>query len=171
VLLGTFLAAMLFGLRLGASSGAEPGPPVQPAVELAFLAIYGTPALLGAAGLLRADPGPLLAGGLVAFPLAMTSFALLTLPLVLPALLLILAARDLRPSRWAALEIPALAAAPMAAWIALFASSTVVEYQFPGGSGSAQEPTVGGAAVALALMALAVVLALAWPRRRSASAS
>lgn len=166
MLLGAFMAAMLLGLRLGAGSGAEPGPPVQPAVELAFLAIYGSPALLGGAGLIRADPGSLLAGGLVALPLACTSFALVTLPLVVPALLLFVAARDLRPARWMGFQIPMLVAAPVAAWFALFASSSVVTYRFPGGSGEAQVPTLGGAALALALVALAVGLAFAWPRGR-----
>jgi hypothetical protein len=171
VLLAAFIAAMLFGLRLGAVSGAEPGPPVQPAVELAFLAIYGSPALLGGAGLVRADPGSLLAGGLVALPLACTSFALVTLPMVVPALLLFVAARDLRPARWMGLQIPMLVAATVAAWFALFSSSTVVAYRFPGGSGSAQEPTVSGAALALALVALAVGLAFVWPRRRPEAAA
>jgi hypothetical protein len=156
-----FLAAVLWGFRLGASQSGGFGPPPRPLVELAFLAIYESPALLGGVGLAVRSAAPLAAGGALAVILAFTSFGLVTVPLLLPAALMIGAVPDLPRRSWTRLTTVCLVALGLAAFAALFGPRESLAYMFPGGSGVSEVPTLPGAAASLLLVAAAVVTASA----------
>ncbi|HEX5465263.1 MAG TPA: hypothetical protein VFW92_01175, partial [Candidatus Limnocylindrales bacterium] len=126
---------------------------------------YASPALIGAVGLLRRSQGAVAAAGLICLPLAFTSFGLVTLPLLIPMALFFIGAARLPAPRWAWLETPVLTAAAIAAWFVLLIPRETISYTLPGGGfGSSEEPTLVGAAVALALTAAAGIVAWLWPR-------
>ena len=106
---------------IAAIRSANAGPPPEPPLALlGFVAVYSAPALLGVVGLRRAAGPPFAAAALAAFGLAFTSFSAVTMPYLIPALLLGVAAA--RTGGWTiARTFAALASTAMlvAAWFAV----------------------------------------------------
>ncbi len=159
--------AATMAVLIAAVRSANAGPPPDPPLALlGFVAVYGAPALLGVVGLRHAVGSPFAAASLVAFGLAFTSFSLVTMPYLIPALLLGAAAA--RTGHWTIIRtFAALASTAMlvAAWFALVTWHEVTCFSTArGGAGCGQTMTTQGGLGALALTAAAIGLALATTR-------
>ncbi len=155
--------AATMAVFIAAVRSANAGPPPDPPLALlGFVAIYGAPALLGVVGLRRAAGPPFAAAALVAFGLAFTSFSLVTMPYLIPALLLGVAAA--RTSNWTIVRtFAALASTAMlvAAWSAVVLWREMTCFSTALRSGCGQTMTTQGGLVSLVLVGLALVLAMA----------
>jgi hypothetical protein len=151
---------------IAAVRSANAGPPPDPPLALlGFVAVYGAPALLGIVGLRRDAGSPFAAAALAAFGLAFTSFTAVTLPYLVPALLLGVAAA--RTGGWTiARTLAALASTAMlvAAWFAVVTWREMTCFSTALRSGCGQTMTTQGGLVALALTAAAIGLVLATTR-------
>ena len=158
--------AATMAVLIAAVRSANAGPPPDPPLALlGFVAVYAAPALLGAVGLRRAAGAPYAAGALVAAGLAFTSFSLVTVPHLIPALLLGVAAA--RTGAWTIVRtFAALASTAMliAAWLALVAWRETTCFSTALRSGCGETMTTQGGLGALALTAAAIGLALATTR-------
>jgi hypothetical protein len=148
---------------IAAIRSANAGPPPDPPLALlGFVAVYSAPALLGVVGLRRAAGSPFAAAALAAFGLAFTSFSAVTLPYLIPALLLGVAAA--RTGGWTiARTLATLAGTAMlvAAWFAVVTWREMTCFSTALGAGCGQTMTTQGGLGALALTAAAIGLALA----------
>lgn len=158
--------AATMALVLAAIRSANAGPPPDPPLALlGFVAVYGAPAMLGVVGLRRAAGSPFAAAALVAFGLAFTSFAGVTIPYLIPALLLGVAAA--RTGGWTIMRTFAVLAGTamlVAAWFAVVTWREMSCYSTAQQSGCGQTMTTQGGLAALALTAAAIGLALATTR-------
>jgi 4-amino-4-deoxy-L-arabinose transferase-like glycosyltransferase len=149
------------GLIIVAIRQTNAAPPPDPALlSVGFAAVYLAPAALAFIGHRRND-GPTLAAAAVLCGLAsVTSFTGVTLPFLIPAVLLAAAAAG-RPWRSKSVLGAALAAASVAA--AWFAVVMMREWQCvngPGYEACGDDPTTTGGLIALALVGLALAATL-----------
>ena len=125
----------------------------------AVMAVPGALALLS----LAERPALLLPAGILLIPLSFVSFAGVTLPLLIPAVMLLVAygRRSSGPAAYpgqAAVCVVVAVAVVVAAFLALFANDDPRQYSTPTGGGSTSDViTFAEAAISLALSGIAVV--------------
>jgi len=146
------------------------GPPDDPPMALfGFAAVYLAPAALAVIGH-RREAGPTLAAAALLCGLAsVTSFALVTLPFLIPAALLAGAAARSTPWRNRSVLASALAAALVGgAWFAAVIPREWRCVSSPGYSACGDVTTTTGGAIALILVGVALVVAVAASRPAAA---
>ncbi|MFI5255344.1 MAG: hypothetical protein ACHQ15_07805 [Candidatus Limnocylindrales bacterium] len=150
--MGLFIVA----LRLG-----DAGPPGDPPLAaLAFAAVYLAPTALGAIGHRRGDGATLAAAALLCGLASVTAFSLVTVPFLIPAVLLVAAAGR---ASWRRLGGLIAAAEALIVVAAFYAVVTLREWQCVSGpnyQACGDDPTTTGGLLALVLVGLALVIAL-----------
>ena len=174
VALNLVLAAMLTAFLLSAThSGGDAVP--RPFVLAALLA---TPAVIAAIGIARRRRSLLLAAGVPLIPASFLSFALVTLPFAIVALLYAAGAASIQPTEEPrtlrvrhAFQAATVAFFVVAAgWVVLFGLTVSGCFDIPGGTECGESFTsAAGAAVAAILLIGAIVLALVGRRPSTAA--